>query len=73
MYTVPESGAAGKELRSLDGNGNGEVWGKEMAGEEEKKRCLEEAISQVETNRMMEGVLQVPRRWRVGFLVYMVD
>ena len=73
MYTVPEAGAAGKELRSLDGSGNGEVWGREMGREEGDRRCLAQGVSQVEKERLMEGVLQVQGRWRVGFLVYMLD
>jgi hypothetical protein len=73
VYTVPEAGAAGKELRSLDGSGNGEVWGREMGREEGDRRCLAQAVSQVEKERLMEGVLQVQGRWRVGFLVYMLD
>lgn len=73
VYTVPEAGAADKELRSLDGSGNGEVWGREMGREEGDRRCLAEAVSQVEKERLMEGVLQVQGRWRVGFLVYTLD
>lgn len=69
MYTVSETAAAEKELRSLDGTGNVEVRGRE----EEDKGCLEEAVSHVAEDMMMEGQLQVEGRWRVGFLVYMVD
>jgi hypothetical protein len=71
VYTVPEPAAAGKELRSLDENG--EVWGRGVGRAEACRRCLEEAVNQVEEGRMMEGVLQVQGRWRVAFLVYMVD
>ena len=44
-----------------------------MGRAEGGRRCLEEAVNQVEEGRMMEGVLQVQGRWRVAFLVYMVD
>ena len=71
VYTIPEPAAAEKELRSL--SGDADVWGREMGREEGDKKCLEAAVSQVEAGRMMEGVLQVQSRWRVGFLVYMVD
>ena len=71
VFTVSEPVAAEKELRSL--NENEQAWGREMGREERDKMCLEAAVSQVEAERMMEGVLQVQSRWRVGFLVYMVD
>jgi hypothetical protein len=71
VYTVPGPAAAEKELRSLDENG--EVWGRGVGRAESGRRCLEEAVNRVEEGRMMEGVLQVPGRWRVAFLVYMVD
>jgi hypothetical protein len=71
VYTVPEPAAAGKELRSLDENG--EVWERGVGRAEAGRWCLEEAVNQVEEGRMMEGVLQVQGRWRVAFLVYMVD
>jgi hypothetical protein len=71
VYTVSEPATAEKELRSWDGKN--EVWGREMRREEGDKKCLEEAVDQVEEGRMMEGVLQVGGRWRIGFLVYMVD
>jgi hypothetical protein len=71
VYTVPEPAAAEKELRSLDGNG--EASGRGVRREEGEKNCLENAASQVEAGRMMEGVLQFQGSRRVGFLVYMVD
>jgi hypothetical protein len=71
VYTIPETAAVGKELRSVDENG--EVWGRGAGRAEGGRRCLEEAVNQVEEGRMMEGVLQVQGRWRVAFLVYTVD
>lgn len=73
MYTVSETAAAEKELRSLDGNGNVDLWGREAGREDGDQKCLEEAVSHIEANRMMEGQLQFQGKWRVGFLVYMVD
>lgn len=70
VYTIPEPAAAEKELRSLDENE--QVRGRELRREESDKKCLEAAVSQVESGRMMEGVLQLQSRWRVGFLVYTV-
>lgn len=56
-----------KELRDLK---EAEV---EREKEEKDFSCLKEAARMVEEKRMMEGVLEVTGRGRVGFLVYRVD
>lgn len=61
MFTTPEQGHE-LELRSLIGN------------EEERERtCLEEAVRAVESERLVEGVLEMDGRGKVGFLVYRTD
>jgi hypothetical protein len=67
VYTVSEPTAREKELRDLN-----EV---KMETEKEEKDllCLKEAVRLVEERRMMEGVLEVTGKGRVGFLVYRVD
>jgi len=67
VYTVSEPTVREKELRDLK---EAEV---EREKEEKDFSCLKEAARMVEEKRMMEGVLEVTGRGRVGFLVYRVD
>jgi len=69
VYTVSEPTAGEKELRDLK---EVEVE-KENEKEEKDLLCLTEAVRMVEERRLMEGVLEVTGKGRVGFLVYRVD
>lgn len=61
VFTAPEQGHE-LELRSFIDN------------EEERERaCLEKAVKAVESERLVEGVLEMDGRGKVGFLVYRTD
>ncbi|KAL2073684.1 hypothetical protein VTL71DRAFT_11010 [Oculimacula yallundae] len=66
VFSTGEAQSSDKELRrSLPAK---------VVGEEERRSCVEEAIRKVESERMMEGVLELDGRGStVGFLIYRVD
>ena len=64
VFTTPDSNRAGNlELRHEKTNGEIEA----------EKRCLEQAVKNVETGKQVEGVLDIERKGKMGFLVYRVD
>ncbi|KAF8851929.1 hypothetical protein BDZ45DRAFT_130564 [Acephala macrosclerotiorum] len=76
VFTAPEnSPAAGHELRSLPLKGESRVGMKEeLVGEGEAgRKCVEEAIRNVESAKQVEGVLEMSGRGKFGYLVYRTD
>lgn len=67
VFTVPDSNAVGNlELRGLG-------QGKEAESREGERRCVEQAVRNVEVGKQVEGVLDIEGRGKMGFLVYRVD
>lgn len=76
VFTAPESAPAeGHELRSLPLKDEGRVGMKEeLVGEADVgRKCVEEAIKNVESARQVEGVLEMSGRGKFGYLVYRTD
>lgn len=66
VFTVPETTRSGElELRAVEEETKG-------VKEGEEKLCLEHAIKGVETERQVEGVLDMGKG-KMGFLVYRND
>lgn len=65
VFTVPDSNAAG----NLELRGVGEAEG----SREGERRCVEQAVRNVEVGKQVEGVLDIEGRGKMGFLVYRVD
>jgi len=59
-------------FKADDGKSNKEL--RDMKGDEERRKCILQAVKSVEDRRQMEGVLSVGgKRGHLGFLVYRED
>jgi hypothetical protein len=76
VFTAPEgSPVVGLELRSLPVKGERWVGMKEelVGGEGKGRKCVEDAIRNVEQAKQVEGVLEMSGRGKFGYLVYRND
>jgi hypothetical protein len=67
VFTVPDSNQVGSlELRDEKVKGGD-------GSREGERRCVEQAVRNVEVGKQVEGVLDIEGRGKMGFLVYRVD